>query len=114
MQKITETIENVDRQQCRAIAFSRDSKDHSFAIVSAAESAHFPRNRSENFQFRLPAHWRPPIARHPCAAEAERQVLAWFENLGCTPAELAHARKFDAAGYVGMPFPTVSLDAAVR
>ncbi|APR75644.1 putative cyclase [Minicystis rosea] len=51
---------------------------------------------------------------NPHAREAERQVIAWFEGLGCTKAELARARRFDVAGYVGIPFPTIPLHKTIQ
>jgi len=46
--------------------------------------------------------------------EAQQEVLRWFEGLGCLPAETTRARKFDVAGYVGMPFPRISREKTVR
>jgi hypothetical protein len=67
-----------------------------------------PRDCSQRFKFRIPVHWRSPLARNPYAFEAERQVLSWLHDLGCTPAEVERARRFDVAGYVGIPFPYLS------
>jgi len=41
-------------------------------------------------------------------------VIAWFESLGCSRVEVDRARKFDAAGYVGIPFPTLPADKTMR
>jgi hypothetical protein len=67
----------------------------------------FERDRSGRYDFRVPARWKAPIARHPFAAEAADEVLRWFDSLGCTEPELARARRFDVAGYCGMSFPTI-------
>lgn len=50
---------------------------------------------------------------NPHAAEAQREVIEWFGGLGCTLPELTRARKFDVAGYVGIPFPELSLEKTV-
>jgi hypothetical protein len=54
------------------------------------------------------------VLKNPFAAEAERRVIEWFEQLGCTRAEVERAGKFDAAGYVGIPFPSLSAEKTVR
>nr|AYM54430.1 hypothetical protein [Phaselicystis flava] len=64
--------------------------------------------------FRVPPRWRSPVLQNPFAFEAERRVVQWFESLGCTPAEVARARKFDVAGYVGIPFPSLPFEKTVR
>jgi hydroxymethylglutaryl-CoA reductase len=80
------------------------------STMPAAEAAALPRS-TRRFEFTVPAHWRSPLGRNPHALEAEREVVAWFERLGCTPSEVARARRFDCAGYVGVPFPTLSAEA---
>jgi hypothetical protein len=71
------------------------------------------RDRSPRFRFHIPDHWRSPTAISPHAAEAEREVIDWIGGLCCTLPELARARKFDIAGYVGIPFPDLSLDRTI-
>jgi len=83
-------------------------------VLSSTEAVGLERDRSARFRFRLPAHWKSPVFRNPHALHAEREVLAWFSRLGCTPEELARAAKFDAAGYVGIPFPGLSPEMSVR
>lgn len=53
------------------------------------------------------------MLHNPFAREAEHRVIEWFESLGCSRAEVDRARKFDAAGYVGIPFPTIPRDKTV-
>ncbi len=76
-------------------------------VVTAREAAQLPHSQGR-FRFRVPRHWRSPIGVNPHAAEAERQIIAWFERLGCSEKEVSRAKKFDAAGYVGVPFPQLS------
>ena len=85
----------------------------SFVVVSTRSAAPLTRDRTGRFLFQVPRRWRSPSPRSPFAAEAEHQVLDWFETLGCTGAELSRARRFDAAGYVGIPFPALSLESTV-
>jgi hypothetical protein len=40
-------------------------------------------------------------------------VLAWFESLGMSAAEIDRVGKFDIGGYVGIPFSTLSLEDTV-
>jgi hypothetical protein len=75
--------------------------------VAAEEARALERDRSGRYDFRVPSRWRAPVKRHPSAAHAADDVLRWFESLGCSEPELARARRFDVAGYCGMPFPTV-------
>jgi len=82
-------------------------------VLDAEATADLGRDCSGRFRFRVPERWISPIRKNPYAAEAERRVLEWFEALGCSQAEIARARKFDAAGYVGIPFPSLSLESAV-
>jgi terpene synthase-like protein len=72
------------------------------------------REPTRRFHFRVPPRWRSPILENPFAADAERRVIQWFEELGCTPSEVARAQKFDAAGYVGIPFPSLSRHKTLR
>ena len=51
---------------------------------------------------------------NPFAAEAEVRVIQWFESLGCSRTEVERAKKFDAAGYVGIPFPSLSREKTTR
>jgi hydroxymethylglutaryl-CoA reductase len=85
----------------------------SFRVVSQQEAAALPRHAPSRFRFRVPPGWRSPIACSPHATEAERAVLDWFTALGCTDREVARARKFDAAGYVGIPFPGLARDSTI-
>jgi hypothetical protein len=82
----------------------------SFTVVTAEAAKNLSRHTSARFRFRVPASWRPPVARNPFAGDAQRLVLEWFAGLGCTPQELERARKFDTAGYIGIPFPTLPAD----
>lgn len=81
-------------------------------VLPAREAVSLPRDRSQRFRFQVPEHWRPRSV-NPHAAEAAREVLDWFAGLGCTLPELARARKFDVAGYVGIPFPNLSQERTV-
>lgn len=40
-------------------------------------------------------------------------MIDWFSALGCTLPEVQRARKFDVAGYVGIPFPELSFEKTV-
>ena len=91
-----------------------DPQDASFLIVNARSAAGLDREPSRRFHFRVPPRWRSPVPRNPFAVEAERRVIEWFEALGCLHAEVERARRFDAAGYVGIPFPSISRDKTVR
>ncbi|MBK7861229.1 MAG: hydroxymethylglutaryl-CoA reductase, degradative [Archangiaceae bacterium] len=82
-------------------------------VVSAGEAAALPKSHGR-FRFRVPEHWRSATGVNPHAREAEQQIIAWFERLGCSEREVARARKFDAAGYVGVPFPNLSPQTTVR
>ena len=84
-----------------------DKLEH-FAVVTAAQATALARDASPRFQFRVPAVWRSPVACNPNAAAAAPRILEWFRSLGCPEAEVQRARRFDAAGYVGMPFPRLS------
>lgn len=85
----------------------------SFAVLPAEAAVRFPRNDSACFQFRVPKSWRSPVVRNPHASEAQRLVIEWFADLGCTSQELERARAFDIAGYVGMPFPMLPRDKTI-
>jgi hypothetical protein len=85
----------------------------SFVIVPTRSAATLDHDGSERFLFHVPPRWRSPVPRSPYAAEAERRVLGWFESLGCTRAEVDRARRFDIAGYVGIPFPSLPLESTV-
>lgn len=80
----------------------------SFSVVPAQQATALPRTPPLRYQFWVPEHWRAPITRNPYAQDAQRGVLEWFASLGCTAGELKRASRFDAAGYVGVPFPFVS------
>ncbi|MBI5495396.1 MAG: hypothetical protein HY904_10260 [Deltaproteobacteria bacterium] len=84
-----------------------------FRIASAREAAGLPTHDSLRLQA-WPSHWCCPVRRNPHAAAVEAAVLSWLFDLGCSPAEVARARKFDAAGYVGLPFPLLSHPQALR
>lgn len=77
-------------------------------------AAGLEREPTRRFHFRVPPRWRSPVLENPHAAEAERRVIQWFESLGCTRAEVERAKKFDAAGYVGIPFPSLSRSKTLR
>lgn len=76
--------------------------------VPAAQAVGLTRDRSPRFQFRVPAIWRSAVACNPHAAAVAPRILEWFRSLGCSEAEVQRASKFDAAGYVGIPFPRLS------
>lgn len=84
----------------------------SFNVLPAREAVSLPRDRSQRFRFQVPDAWRPR-AVNPHAQEAAHEVLDWFAGLGCTLPELQRARKFDVAGYVGIPFPNLSYERTV-
>lgn len=85
-----------------------------FTIVTAEQAKALPREESSRFQFRVPVQWWSRLERNPHAEQAQWQVLEWFSALGCTEGELERVRAFDTAGYVGIPFPTLSPDKTVR
>src|SRR5439155_10500677 len=91
-----------------------DPPSGSLRVLSSSEADGMERDRSTRFRFHVPPHWRSPVWRNPHALYAQREVLDWFARLGCTPDELRRAGKFDAAGYVGIPFPRLSADMSVR
>lgn len=91
-----------------------DPSNHPFLIVPAPSADGLERDTTRRFYFRVPPRWRSPVLENPFAAEAARQVIEWFEALGCSRLEVERARKFDAAGYVGIPFPTLPPDKTVR
>jgi hypothetical protein len=79
-------------------------------VVPAAHAAALTRDASPRFKFKVPAGWWPGESSNPYAAAAEPQILEWFRALGCSEAEVQRAARFDAAGYVGIPFPRLSLE----
>jgi len=83
-------------------------------VVSASDAAALERDAADDNILRVPPHWRSPVDRNPFAAEAERAIRSWFVQLGCSESELARAHKFDIAGYLGIAFPRVSPELAVR
>lgn len=85
-----------------------------FVIVPARAARGLERDVTRRFMFRVPPRWRSPVLENPFAREAESRVIEWFESLGCTPAEVARVRRFDIAGYVGLPFPTLSREQTLR
>lgn len=85
-----------------------------FVVLPEREAHRLERDGSPRFRLRAPAHWRSPIAVNPYAREAESVVLGWLEQLGCTSAEIGRARQFDVAGYVGIPFPSISRETTIR
>ena len=85
-----------------------------FVVLSARLAAGLERDPTRRFHFRVPQRWRSPHLENPFAAEAELRVLQWFESLGCSPTEVERAKKFDAAGYVGIPFPMLSREKTIR
>ena len=91
-----------------------DSSVASFAVISARMAAGLPRDPTRRFHFTVPSRWRSPTLENPFAAEAQRRVIQWFESLGCTRTEVERAQKFDAAGYVGIPFPMLSRHKTLR
>ncbi|MBL8952501.1 MAG: hydroxymethylglutaryl-CoA reductase, degradative, partial [Myxococcaceae bacterium] len=82
-------------------------------VVTAEEAAALPQS-PQCFRFRVPQHWKSAIGVNPNAAAAQEQIIAWFERLGCTEREVARARRFDSAGYVGVPFPNLSPELTTR
>lgn len=91
-----------------------DPSQYPFLVVPGATAEGMERDTTRRFYFRVPPRWRSPVLGNPHAPEAERRVIEWFESLGCSRAEVDRARKFDAAGYVGIPFPTLPPDKTVR
>jgi hypothetical protein len=91
-----------------------EPSDQPFLIVPARSADGLERDTTRRFYFRVPPRWRSPVLENPHAAEAARRVIEWFEALGCSRAEVDRARKFDAAGYVGIPFPTLPADKTIR
>ena len=79
-----------------------------FSVCSATECDGARRSQAADFMFRVPAHWISPVGRSPYALEAQRHVMKWLADLGCSDGELKRAAMFDAAGYVGIPFPNLS------
>ena len=92
---------------------ARSTSTCSFAIVPAEVAARISRSEPTRLLFRVPEHWRSPVARNPFALEAQALVLDWLASLGCTPQELERVQAFDTAGYVGIPFPTAPLDKTI-
>lgn len=92
---------------------TRDRRPAPFRVVSARDVIGLRRETSPRFQFLVPPNWKSSITCNPHAREAEAVVLSWFADLGCTEAELSRARRFDVAGYVGLPFPTLSADMTI-
>lgn len=86
-----------------------DRLEH-FTVIPAAQAAAMRRNSSPRFQFRVPAVWRSAVTCNPNAAAAELRILEWLTSLGCPEVEVQRARRFDAAGYVGIPFPRLSAE----
>jgi len=82
-------------------------------VVPAEDAAGLPKS-AQRFRFRVPRHWKSPIGINPHAAAAQEQIIAWFERLGCPEREVARARRFDSAGYVGVPFPNLSPELTLR
>lgn len=82
--------------------------------TSPAEAvASWPRVDSDALCFRVPEHWRSSVGCNPHAAVAAREVLRWLTSLGCSDAEIAHAERFDIAGYMGIAFPLAPAERAV-
>lgn len=81
-----------------------------FRVMAAADAAALRRDVSPRFQFKVPGGWVYEGGGNPGAAAAEPQILEWLCGLGCSDAEVRRARRFDAAGYVGIPFPRLSLE----
>jgi hypothetical protein len=92
----------------------RKSNAQSFCVLPVHEAAGLQRSTSPRLSLTVPRSWRSPVHVSPHAAAAEDATLAWFESLGCSPAELERAKRFDIGGYVGIPFPTLDLDQTVR
>jgi hypothetical protein len=82
-------------------------------VARAADVASLPRDGSDRFQFRVPAHWRSPVFQSPHAPAAQEEVLSWFASLGCSGAEVERVGKFDVAGYVGIPFPALTREKTI-
>jgi hypothetical protein len=77
-------------------------------------AAGLQRDSTTRFHFKVPPRWRSPALENPFAAEAERRIIQWFESLGCSRTEVERAQKFDATGYVGIPFPTLTRQKTLR
>lgn len=97
-----------------SVVASRRAPPDGVAVLRADEAASLVRRDPERFVLRVPAHWRCAVARNPHALDAQQQVLDWFLGLGCSAAELERAGSFDVAGYMGIPFPLLSRETAVR
>ena len=95
----------------RTLSEGYEPKD--FKVVRAASAVTLPRDPSPRFQFQVPAAWRSPLACNPHAAAAGPEIVAWFRSLGCPEVELARVRRFDIAGYVGIPFPMLTPEKAL-
>lgn len=91
-----------------------DSPTASFAVISARMAAGLQRDPTGRFHFEVPKRWRSPALENPFAAEAQRRIIPWFESLGCSRTEVERAQKFNAAGYVGIPFPTLTRQKTLR
>ena len=109
-----------DRSQI-ILPFDRDARlspspraENQPRVARVEEVEHLERDRSARFCFDVPRHWYPPACDAPRAERAASAIMRWFESLGCCEAELERSRKFDIAGYVGMPFPTLDYEQTVR
>lgn len=86
------------------------ASQQAFQVMSPEQARGVVRDSSQRFCFQVPPNWWSSISQNPSAVQAGQRVIEWFESLGCSPVELARARKFDVAGYVGMPFPMTASD----
>lgn len=83
-------------------------------ILPAIDAAKLERDNSHSLCLKIPRHWKSPLDISPHATAARNAILAWFEQLGCSPAEIKSADRFDIGGYVGIPFPTLDLEQTTR
>ncbi|PRP96477.1 terpene synthase family protein [Enhygromyxa salina] len=83
-------------------------------VLPATDVAHLARDESRLLRLAVPWHWKSPVSISPHAGAAAAAILEWFEQLGCTAAELDRAERFDIGGYVGIPFPTLDCEQTTR
>jgi hypothetical protein len=84
-----------------------------FHIVPAKATEGLERDPTRRFLFQVPPRWRSAVFRNPFAEEAAAHVLDWLAALGCSRADVDRVRRFDAAGYVGVPFPALSREKTI-
>jgi len=89
----------------RAVVLELSWKSKLPRSAPASSVAAWARHEAPGLRFHVPASWQSEVRRNVHAPVAARDVLKWFEELGCSKAELARAKRFDVAGYVGFAFP---------